>query len=93
MPKGRWSDKEDQNLKAWIAEGLTVQRISVRLSRSIDSITCRCKIFGLSSGRKTLGQPRARLHSNIDHGVDIGRMQLIDVPDAEPAILKVPPSA
>lgn len=93
MARGRWTDDEDQNLRAWIADGLTVARISVRLRRTIHGVMSRCKALGLSSGRKTLGQSLAIMHADRLQVTGTGKKQLIDVPDAEPVMPKDPPSA
>lgn len=93
MPKGRWTVEEDRNLQVWIAEGLTVPRISVRLRRTINSVMSRCKSLGLSSGRKTLGKPLNRIQFGGAQLTGTGKKQLIDVPDGEPLIAKEPPSA
>lgn len=89
MAKGRWTEADDRNLRAWLAEGLTLPRIAVRLGRTLNSVSSRCKHFGLSAARKTLGQPLAvRAVSQTT-----GTKQIVEVPAAEPLMLKVPPSA
>jgi hypothetical protein len=93
MSKGRWTDEEDRNLQAWLADGLTVPRISVRLRRTVNSVKSRCKSLGLSSGRRTLGQPLRGVHSTIFHVEGSGKKQLIEVPNVDPVMLKEPPSA
>lgn len=43
-----WRPIEDEALKRDVTDGLSLQRISVRLNRSIEAIDSRLKFLGLS---------------------------------------------